>query len=193
MLKIGFDIGGVLSKYPDTFEQLISSLSACSIFCITDQHPKEEVIKTLRENKFDRWFGVNNVFCANYEQHGNMCKSILIKELGLDIFIDDFDGYLQWDSSLGRQPILLKVMPDAFLPYWANNWFCEGGEFGRRKFDSKEDISEQLRVLSESLMDCEWNHPITAVEDCLSAGIELKLLREENVKLKKELEKFRKG
>lgn len=134
-MRIGFDIGGVLSKYPDVFNKFIESLGNCFLFCITDQHPKEEVIKTLLNNGFGRWFGINNVFCADYEKHGNMCKAVLIKELELDMFIDDFDGYLQWDSTLGKQPILLKIMPDAFQPYWSDSWICDGAEFGRRKYE----------------------------------------------------------
>jgi len=136
-MKIGFDIGGVISKYPECFRGLINTLfyDECDgnpIYIITDQHPKEEVVKSLQENLFDisRFRGI---FCADYAKYGNMAKAILIKELALDIFIDDFDGYLQWDSSLGPQPLLLKVMPDAFKPYWADSWQTpEGSDFGRR-------------------------------------------------------------
>lgn len=157
MLKIGFDIGGVISKYPEIFWDIMQRFRfpmhrSCdgdwsdeikNIFIITDQHPKDEVINLLKNNGFiyngehDTNFVTvlpENVYCADYEKYGNMAKAILIKELRLDIFIDDFEGYLQWDSSLGPQPILLKVQPDAFRPYWSDNWNCDGGEFGRRKY-----------------------------------------------------------
>ncbi len=134
-MKIGFDIGGVLSKYPDEFRRLMISLSYENhdLYIITDMHPAESVLDVLVKNDFNL-ISPNDIYSANYEKYGNMAKAILIKELGLDIFIDDFEGYLQWDSSLGSQPILLKVQPDAFKPYWADTWKCDGGEFGRRKY-----------------------------------------------------------
>lgn len=156
-MRIGLDIGGVISKYPDIFKKLISKFCVHEIYIITDQHPKEHIIKVLEDNKFTRseyvdvknvetqivtetnkkiYTGIQpeNIYCADYEKYGNMAKAILIKELNLDIFIDDFDGYLQWDSSLGPQPLLLKVQCDAFKPYWSELWKQDGGDFGRRKY-----------------------------------------------------------
>ena len=144
-MKIGFDIGGVISKYPQEFKNLVSIFFWYTqefyatghvipdIYIITDQHPKEEVLKILQENGFGFYFEAKNVYCADYEKYGNMAKAILIKELGIQIFIDDFDGYLQWDSSLGLQPLLLKVQPDWYKPYWHEEWKVEGSDFGRRK------------------------------------------------------------
>ncbi len=144
-MRIEFDIGGVLSKYPLEFRTLINTLGIdCDIFIITDQHPKEEVMKVLKNNHFLDYVENNhfldyvepwNIYCADYEKYGNMAKAVLIKELEIEIFFDDFDGYLQWDSSLGPQPILLKVMPDAFKPYWSDDWkLDENQNFGRRKY-----------------------------------------------------------
>lgn len=144
-MKIGFDIGGVISKYPNEFQNIVRNFCevgnlglrsyAKKVYIITDQHPKEQVWETLKKNSFD-FLRKENIYCADYEQYGNMAKAILIKELGLDIFIDDFDGYLQWDSSLGPQPILLKVQPDNYKPYWHDSWKCDGGDFGRRKYSN---------------------------------------------------------
>lgn len=161
-MRIGFDIGGVLSKYPEKIEELIwkfcnesdeifqeSPDGYCQyfpafddVFFITDQHPKEEVIDSLYLNIPDIMYHFNHehVLCADYEKYGNLAKAILIKELGLDIFIDDFDGYLQWDSSLGPQPVLLKVMPDAFKPYWSDSWKTKNNtDFGRRKYTGERE------------------------------------------------------
>jgi hypothetical protein len=143
-MKIGFDIGGVISKYPSQFGNIIGSFDyhkswssgheITEIYIITDMHPKEKVWETIVQNGFHYSIHPDNVYCADYEKYGNMAKAVLISELALDIFIDDFDGYLQWDSSLGPQPLLLKVMPDAYKPYWSDDWKCDGGEFGRRKY-----------------------------------------------------------
>ena len=131
-MRIAFDIGGVLSKYPDTFKELISSLGQnIEVFVITDMHKKEEVVKMLSDNGFN--FNTDNIFCADYTNKGEMCKAILLKELKIDMFFDDFVGYLQWDSALGPAPIRLLVAPDAFRPYWHNNWIVQDNfDFGRR-------------------------------------------------------------
>lgn len=143
-MKIGFDIGGVLSKYPDEFNKLLESLMdsdyySHEIYIISDMHPVDKIVENLSNNsKKYPCFGwlANNptqIYSANYEKHGNIAKAILIKDLGIQIFFDDFDGYLQWDSSLGPQPILLKVQPDMFRPYWAKEWKVkDGSDFGRR-------------------------------------------------------------
>jgi hypothetical protein len=142
-MRIGFDIGGVLSKYPEEFRQFlweyIDKEDPPRIYVITDQHPKDEVLKTLRNNDFG-FIHEDDIYCANYEQYGNAAKAKLIAELKLDMFIDDFDGYLQWDSSFGPQPILLKVQPDMFKPYWHETWKAKGGDFGRRKYTPVEKV-----------------------------------------------------
>jgi hypothetical protein len=161
-MKIGFDIGGVLSKYPERFKELISNFEfVTDIYIITDQHPKDKVLQVLIDNgwystyrsqgliaqtKNEFWdtyldgiIHPDNVYCADYEKYGNMAKAILIKELKLDIFIDDFEPYLAWDSTLGPQPILLKLMPDVFKPYWSPKWKQDGGDFGRRVYTHDHD------------------------------------------------------
>jgi hypothetical protein len=137
-MRIGFDIGGVISKYPQEFKEIIENFSIdmpyadySNVFYISDMHPKEKIIQALKDNSIP--FSEANIYSADYEKYGNMAKAVLIKDLSLDVFVDDFDGYLQWDSWLGPQPLLLKVMPDAFKPYWHDDWKCDGGEFGRRK------------------------------------------------------------
>jgi hypothetical protein len=140
-MRIGFDIGGVISKYPKEFynffwDYFINKDYPDEVFVITDQHPKEQVVKVLKDNGFEFIFE-SNIHCCDYETYGNAAKAKLISELKLDMFIDDFDGYLQWDSSFGPQPILLKVQPDFFKPYWHDSWKCDGGDFGRRKYVTK--------------------------------------------------------
>ena len=132
-MKIGLDIGGVISKYPQEFRDFLNNLNA-EFYVISDMHPKSEILKVLQDNDFLDKVKEENIYSADYEKYGNFAKAILIKELGIQMFIDDFDGYLQWDSSFGPQPILLKVQPDGFKSYWHDDWKCDGGEFGRRKY-----------------------------------------------------------
>lgn len=154
-MKIGFDIGGVLSKYVGEFTILINDLdnSCADLFIITDQHPKNEVLKTLKENGFLNFIKEENVYCADYAKYGNMAKALLIKQLGLDIFIDDFEPYLVWDSSLGPQPILLKVMPDVYKPYHAKTWKQPNYHpFGSAVYDRFSSLNkEELSVLKAEI------------------------------------------
>jgi len=135
--RIAFDIGGVISKYPDQFFDLMTKLknSGCDLFIITDMHNKDEVVEMLVDNSFDKVVSKENVYCADYVKHGEMCKAVLLRDLQIDMFYDDFIGYLQWDSSFGPAPIRLLVQPDAFIPYYAKEWTCSG-DFGRRVFTS---------------------------------------------------------
>lgn len=133
-LKIAFDIGGVISKYPDEFLRLYTELSTYNFcFFITDMHDKEEVMKTLNVNNF--FPNYEEVYCADYKKYGEMCKAVLLAELEIDMFFDDFIGYLAWDSSLGPAPIRLLVMPDPYKPYWSPEWKVNDNfDFGRRKY-----------------------------------------------------------
>ena len=141
-MKIAFDIGGVLSKYPKEFKEVISHFAGEheNIFIITDQHPKQEVLETLRINGFD-FILADNVYCADYAKYGEMCKAIILRDLKIDILVDDFMGYLQWDYSWGKAPLRLLVMPDAQSPYWKEDWelLNDTPEFGRRVY-SKERL-----------------------------------------------------
>lgn len=130
MLKIAFDIGGVLSKHRvlrDMFEALQYSYCDSEVYIITDMHDKERVIKTLKDNlNFE--IHPNNIYCADYAKYGEACKQILCDELGIDILIDDFIGYVA-----NGNYVRLLVMPDVEKPYWSDDWKVENeAEFGRR-------------------------------------------------------------
>lgn len=134
-MRMAFDIGGVISKYPAVFREIVCSLlESCrgEVYVITDMHDKASVLKQLSDNGFGMIPPIN-VYCADYDRHGEFCKAILLRDLGIDVFVDDFFGYVQWDSQLGPAPVRLLMAPDGFKPYWADDWKCEGGEFGRRR------------------------------------------------------------
>lgn len=129
--KIAFDIGGVISKYPDEFRTLICALEASGfeIHIITDQPVKSEVLKQLNDNGFG-FLRPELIHCANYSIYGEMCKAVLVHDLGIRFLVDDFAGYLAWDSSLGPAPIRLRVEPDVWRPYNHPNWLSSES-FGR--------------------------------------------------------------
>lgn len=131
-MKLVFDLGGVITKYPEFFRTLILSLSnTCEIYCISDIPDKMEIVKCLRMN--DIAIKEENVYSADYTKYGEMCKAVLCKELKIDCIFDDFVGYLMADSSIGHTPIRLHVQPNAFLPYCADNWIStEQHNFSKR-------------------------------------------------------------
>lgn len=129
-MKIAFDVGGVISKYPDTFRELIRKLEfICTVYIISDMHPVESILETLELNNI--CVDKRNVFSADYAKYGEHCKTKLCEELGIDILIDDFMGYLA-DGDYIR----LLVMPDSSRPYWHDTWKVKTeSDFGRRKFN----------------------------------------------------------
>lgn len=141
MLKVSFDIGGVLSKYPDKFRVLIHALIVSpdiEIHVMTDMHEREYTLKLLEDNGFGM-IPPERVHNSDYAKHGEMCKAILMRDLGIDLLIDDFPGYCVWDWSFGPAPIRCLVQPDPNRPYWSKDWKTrpEDGEFGRRVYTEK--------------------------------------------------------
>lgn len=136
-MKVAFDIGGVLSKYPVFFRNFCQVLQdgCVEVFIITDMHDRPKTLAMLNENGFG-FIPEECVLNSDYTKYGDMCKAILLKEHQIDMLIDDFPGYVQWDSSFGPAPIRLLSQTDPFKPYWADDWKTDpkDGDFGRRVF-----------------------------------------------------------
>lgn len=151
-MKIAFDVGGVLSKYPDVFRPLIEVLhfagGGVEVYFISDMHPVVKIVDVLRLNTIPCL--IHRVHSADYTTHGEECKAVLCEQLGIDILIDDFPGYL---ATVGKPLVRLLVMPDPTRDYYAQEWQTDGseGNFGRRRCpmkdtpeaDKKENNSEQ--------------------------------------------------
>ena len=143
-MRIAFDIGGVLSKYPAIFRPLIHVLRMAEledfydhtveVYIITDMKPHEKAVSHCRTNNID--VPDHRIFSADYETHGELCKAILCKELGIDLLIDDFPGYV----SIGKH-VRLLVMPEPHEPYYHDDWKTDGSEgtYGRRVRPTKGD------------------------------------------------------
>lgn len=132
MKRVAFDIGGVLSKYPDLFRPLVACLisGGVEVYVITDMRDKSKVLQTLEMNGFGM-IDPDRVFTADYDTHGEGCKAVLLEDLKIDMFFDDFVGYVVEPVC----PVRLLVMPDASKPYWAESWKTpDQDDFGRRCF-----------------------------------------------------------
>ena len=136
-LRIAFDIGGVLSKYPEQFRTLVSYL-LCSmnieVYVISDMHDHPKMVKMLHDNGM--LFPPERVYSADYKTHGERCKTELCEQLGIDILLDDFVGYVAEGDF-----IRLLVMPNCTKPYYDDNWQTDGseGDFGRHKYVRRVD------------------------------------------------------
>lgn len=75
-------------------------------------------------------FYKHRVHSADYDSHGELCKTVLCEELGIDMLVDDFPGYVA-DGKFVR----LLVMPNPMEPYYHDDWKGLPGDplFGRRR------------------------------------------------------------
>lgn len=132
-IRIGIDIGGVISKYPDTFALLWQALDASpgvEVHVLTDM-PLDKAAEMLSLNSFNVREG--RLHSCDYDAHGEGCKAVKAAELGLDMLIDDFAGYV---AIPGKPPVRMLVMPDASMPYYADTWKTgeNSGAFGRKRY-----------------------------------------------------------
>jgi hypothetical protein len=134
-VRIGLDVGGVLSKYPYVFRALLRACAGSGHVewhIVSDMHPKEEILTMLALNEID--VPAYRVHSADFAKYGEACKVILAKELRLSMMIDDFGAYVA-EGDLAR----LLVMPNIRQPYYHDHWKVpppkdgKFSDFGRRK------------------------------------------------------------
>ena len=126
-MKVSFDIGGVVAKYPEKFKALMKILfiGGAQIYVITDM-PKVSAVEMLRENGFD-YVLADRIFSADYEGEGERCKQFLIEKHGIDIHLDDFAAYCSHESCIS-----LFVWPNPDKPYYADDFKTKTDfKFGR--------------------------------------------------------------
>lgn len=130
-LRVAFDIGGVISKYPDIMLRMVTALLAggAEVHVVTDMHDHADVVRQLAANGFGD-IPAERIHCADYNAHGEGCKAELLAAIGIEVFLDDFIGYV----AAGGCPVRLLVMPDASKPYYADEWIGSAAEFGRRTY-----------------------------------------------------------
>ena len=112
-IRVGFDIGGVLSKYPEVFKPMIEALNAHPAFevhVLTDV-PAPRSIELVHKNGYQ--VPAERIHTANYPLHGSNCKARKVEELGLALLIDDHLPYLE-----NVKAMRLHVMPDSSKPFF---------------------------------------------------------------------------
>lgn len=118
-IRVAFDIGGVLSKYPDTFRPLMRMLvdGGAEVYVLTDRQPTALVIKVLAMNGFD-FIAPGRVISADFTTHAEGCKAHVLSELAIDVMFDDHLAYLADPAC----PVRCLVLPDTSKPYTAESW-----------------------------------------------------------------------
>lgn len=132
MLRVSFDIGGVLSKYPAIFRPMIVALTTggAEVHILTDMHEHPKVLAMLAMNGLGPdLIPPARVHCADYAGLGERCKAAVIAREGIDLHIDDFPGYC---AGGGLQAL---IWPNPDEPYFHDDWKTDGseGDFGRRR------------------------------------------------------------
>lgn len=138
-MKIAFDIGGVLSKYTQVCKEWLAVMKTggAEVFILTDMHDRAQMLYMLALNGID--VPADHVYTADYKKYGEACKAILMRQLGIDILVDDHPGYTIWPWP-EPAPMRLLVQPDVRRAYYAPEWATDGkeGDFGRKAFYEEE-------------------------------------------------------
>ena len=117
-IKIGFDIGGVLTKYPSFFRDLILALQESQRFdvhVLSDIPDQALCVKMVHDNGFR--LHESNIHSCDYSKYGQLCKAKKGEEIGLDALIDDYIGYV----ACGPE-VRFLLMPDPHTPYNNEEW-----------------------------------------------------------------------
>lgn len=134
-LKIAFDIGGVISRYPEKMKDLMEILhrGGAEVLIATDMN-QADAIACCRENGLMEYVGHKRipktddlehdwsvrqswVVSADWSRHGDLCKSEAMEEYEIDILIDDRPDYVASGDFIG---LVLSPRPD--VPYYAPGW-----------------------------------------------------------------------
>lgn len=136
MLKVSFDIGGVLSKYPEVFRPLVKALQdsgQVEVFVLTDMHDHAQSVRFVQGNGYA--IPADHIINTDYNRFGEACKEEAVHELGIQLHIDDFPGYCANTACANTACVNLMVWPNPFRPYYDDDFKTDGteGDFGRRR------------------------------------------------------------
>src|SRR4051812_9478510 len=100
-MKVAFDIGGVISRYPRQMKALMRALIAggIDVRILTDMNPTDAE-RARVENGLD-FIGPDKVHSCDWSRYGDRCKTIVMEEQGISILIDDRPDYCAEGDFIG--------------------------------------------------------------------------------------------
>jgi len=99
-MKIGFDIGGVISRYPEKMIQLmgILQMGGAEVYVITDI-PFDIAVELCAKNHIA--IAQDRIISCDWGKHMDLCKTKACEELGIDFLIDDRPDYCAVGDFIG--------------------------------------------------------------------------------------------
>ncbi len=135
-LTIAFDIGGVISRYPEKMKQLMAVLikGGALVYILTDMNPVD-ALAAVRANGLMHLIGHDRllsdpyfqsarnryILSANWSRDGDLCKTRIMEDEGIDFLIDDRPDYAAKGDFIG---LVLSPRPD--VPYYHESWSNTG-------------------------------------------------------------------
>src|SRR5688500_10946570 len=100
-MKIAFDIGGTISRYPTTFIRMMKALQdgGVEVFILTDMN-NADAMKLCEQNDID-FIDESRILSADWNTYGDLCKSRLMQQHSIDILIDDRPDYCATGPFIG--------------------------------------------------------------------------------------------
>ena len=117
-MKIAFDIGGVITRYPVAMKTMMRALQAGGVDVHILSDIPIDILRKLVEINDLNFIPAENVHSADWAADQDMCKSKMCESLGIDMLIDDRPDYCAVGNFIG-----LVVSPrPATTSYYAEGW-----------------------------------------------------------------------
>ncbi len=121
VLKVAFDLGGLISRYPGEMKTLMACLirSGAEVFILTDMN-HIDARRAITENNLGGFISADwskHILSADWSKHGDLCKTILMEMHKINILIDDRPNYAAIGNFIG-----LVLSPRPHVPYYHNTW-----------------------------------------------------------------------
>lgn len=116
-MKVAFDIGGVISRYPNEMKAMMKALwhNEVEVYILTDMNQQDA--QAAREENDLFFIAPERVLSADWSKYGDRCKTVVCEEHGIDILIDDRPDYVAEGNFIG-----LVISPRPRVPYYHSSW-----------------------------------------------------------------------
>jgi len=116
-MKVAFDVGGLISRYPIQMKAMMKALIAggVEVYILTDMN-QQDARAACETNGID-FISQDRILSADWSCHGDLCKTRMCEAHGIDILLDDRPDYTAHGDFIG-----LNLSPRPHTPYYADGW-----------------------------------------------------------------------